>query len=272
MSYEHRIESTLRASAYRAPVEPVRARDEATVTGLTKSTALSNLDQARGGAGISKDRGGETGFSGNAVGTQDKIPALSFSDLIDVINPLQHIPLVSNIYRSITGDEISKPAQVAGDALFFGPIGAAVSIANLVVDEATGLNLGDQVAALLTGNPPGEETSASAEPAEVSLQAQQPGPGEPVALALDSSLAEAPVDAGAPLSPDQPFVFDTPAPSFVSDAPRAIGFAGPSEPVALESLPADILAALYSGQPLQMINQVQGTETASATPQPEATP
>ncbi len=53
----------------------------------------------------------------------------TFGDIIDVINPLQHIPVISSIYRNITGDTIAPSMQIAGDALFGGPIGAAVSIA-----------------------------------------------------------------------------------------------------------------------------------------------
>lgn len=53
----------------------------------------------------------------------------TFADIIDIINPLQHIPVVSSIYRKITGDIIAPSMQIAGDALYGGPIGAAVSIA-----------------------------------------------------------------------------------------------------------------------------------------------
>ena len=35
----------------------------------------------------------------------------TFDDLIDVINPLQHLPIVSTIYRAITGDEITPHAR-----------------------------------------------------------------------------------------------------------------------------------------------------------------
>lgn len=46
---------------------------------------------------------------------------LTFGDLLDVINPLQHIPMVSSIYRAVTGDEISPGARVAGGALYGAP-------------------------------------------------------------------------------------------------------------------------------------------------------
>lgn len=37
-----------------------------------------------------------------------------FSTLLDIINPLQHIPLVSKLYREWTGDEINSTARMVG--------------------------------------------------------------------------------------------------------------------------------------------------------------
>ncbi len=52
----------------------------------------------------------------------------TFGDIIDIVNPLQHIPIVSNIYRKITGDTIAPAMEIAGGALFGGLIGAIASI------------------------------------------------------------------------------------------------------------------------------------------------
>lgn len=52
----------------------------------------------------------------------------SFGDILDIVNPLQHIPIVNSIYRKITGDTIAPVMQVAGGALFGGPLGAAISL------------------------------------------------------------------------------------------------------------------------------------------------
>jgi len=48
----------------------------------------------------------------------------SFNDLLDLVNPLQHIPIVSNLYRSATGDQIGAVARIFGGAVLGGPIGA----------------------------------------------------------------------------------------------------------------------------------------------------
>ena len=69
----------------------------------------------------------------------------SFWDFIDIINPLQHIPIVGSIYRAITGDEIGNSARIAGGALFGGPIGLAMGAANAVIENKTGKDAGELV-------------------------------------------------------------------------------------------------------------------------------
>lgn len=74
----------------------------------------------------------------------------SFADLLDVINPLQHIPGVSTIYQALSGDTLSTGAQIAGGALFGGPLGLIASIANAIVEEETGKNVGQNLFAAVT--------------------------------------------------------------------------------------------------------------------------
>ncbi len=75
----------------------------------------------------------------------------NFLDILDIINPLQHIPFVSNLYRALTGDTIAPASRVAGGALFGGPIGAAVSLVNSIVAEWSGKDMSDHVVAFFTG-------------------------------------------------------------------------------------------------------------------------
>ncbi len=58
--------------------------------------------------------------------------------VIDVVNPLQHIPIVGNIYRDITGDEIGRAAKIAGDVLYGGAVGGAISIASAAYEKSAG--------------------------------------------------------------------------------------------------------------------------------------
>ena len=77
---------------------------------------------------------------------------LSFSDLIDVINPLQHIPVVSTLYRELTGDEISPGARMAGGALYGGPIGFAMATINSIVETTTGADIGETIVTAFSGS------------------------------------------------------------------------------------------------------------------------
>lgn len=76
----------------------------------------------------------------------------SFFDLLDIINPLQHIPVISTIYRKITGDELSPGARIAGATLFGGPIGAAIAMVDTAVEHESGRDMGGNVMAALIGD------------------------------------------------------------------------------------------------------------------------
>ncbi len=52
--------------------------------------------------------------------------------VVDTVNPLQHIPFVGHLYRSITHDAITPDAQLAGGFLFGGPIGALGAAAGMI--------------------------------------------------------------------------------------------------------------------------------------------
>ena len=54
--------------------------------------------------------------------------SFSFKDLLDIVNPLQHLPVVGSIYRYLTGDEPAAGTRIIGDALYGGPIGFGVSV------------------------------------------------------------------------------------------------------------------------------------------------
>lgn len=79
---------------------------------------------------------------------------LGFDDILDIINPLHHIPVVGTLYRAITGDELAPAPRVMGGALFGGVIGFAAALVNAIIDEATGSDIGDKALALFTGDKP----------------------------------------------------------------------------------------------------------------------
>ena len=66
---------------------------------------------------------------------QDKEEGMSFGDVLDIINPLQHIPIISTIYRMATGDEVGMGSRIAGGALFGGPLGIFVSGLTAIIER-----------------------------------------------------------------------------------------------------------------------------------------
>lgn len=79
----------------------------------------------------------------------------TFGDLVDLVNPLQHIPVVSWAYRAFTGDQISPGAMALGGAMFGGVAGLAAGVVEAVVQGTTGKDPGAHLLALFQddGNP-----------------------------------------------------------------------------------------------------------------------
>ena len=92
---------------------------------------------------------------------------VTFSDFLDVVNPLQNIPVLSSYYRESTGDEASMMARLAGGALYGGLFGVgaiagfAASLVNTILENQTGKDVGGHVLATLQGAENGSDNSDS---------------------------------------------------------------------------------------------------------------
>ena len=76
----------------------------------------------------------------------------SFHNLLSIVNPLEHLPIIGTLYRAITGTHIGIPERVAGDALYGGLWGAVSGIADAAFEVVTGKDFGSTVLALFTGH------------------------------------------------------------------------------------------------------------------------
>jgi hypothetical protein len=107
-----------------------------------------------------------------------KADDFSFWDLLDVVNPLQHLPVVSNIYRQVTGDHLGGFARIAGGALFGGVLGVASGVANTVyAAKHNGQDFGDVALAKLTGTAVASEITneiTSAKPLAIAVRPVPP--------------------------------------------------------------------------------------------------
>jgi hypothetical protein len=81
--------------------------------------------------------------------TADQDSDYSFADVIDMVNPLQHLPVIGTIYRKVTGDAIKPVSNIVGGAIFGGPVGAVASTVNAILKDRTGRDLGENALALV---------------------------------------------------------------------------------------------------------------------------
>ncbi|MDG2032375.1 MAG: hypothetical protein P8J29_00410 [Rhodospirillales bacterium] len=122
----------------------------------------------------------------------------TFFDFLDVINPLQHIPVVSTLYRSITGDSIDPGAKIAGGTLFGGPLGAALSSLDVAVKHSTGRDITDHTVAFFTETTDNQNTLASG---TTGLETAALGPAQMRGRSSQSQASVSglqPIEAGLP--------------------------------------------------------------------------
>jgi hypothetical protein len=121
----------------------------------------------------------------------------SFHNLLSIVNPLEHLPIIGTIYRAITGTHIGIPERIAGDALYGGLWGAVSGAADAAFEAVTGKDFGSTVLALFTGH---HRDTALASNAAVTPPAKLPDPAAvtsatPDMIALQSSLDRNGVDS-----------------------------------------------------------------------------
>ena len=105
-----------------------------------------------------------------------------FSAVLDSINPLQHIPIVSDLIRNATGSTISPAAQVVGNTLYGGLLGGAItsfftSVADVAVKGISGKSMTENVFSAITPEPATSAqktplTSTASKDKQDALQAQ----------------------------------------------------------------------------------------------------
>lgn len=134
---------------------------------------------------------------------QDPDKGLSFGDILDIVNPLQHIPIVSTLYRMITGDEISQGARMIGGAVYGGPVGLLGAGLVAAFEEASGGSVETHVASLFSDD--SEDPGATAG-----------GPGEAQLAAVTPTMA-----VSSPAAPTQPAAAALPAMPALSEAQLA---------------------------------------------------
>ncbi|HUL08927.1 MAG TPA: hypothetical protein VLV76_21535 [Candidatus Acidoferrum sp.] len=118
----------------------------------------------------------------------------TFDDFLDIINPLQHLPVVSMIYRAITGDKIKPAMRILGDIGYGGPTGFMGACAEVLFEAIFGDDVGGTAISWLTGDGDKAENKTSETAADPSVQLASTDPSVPLP---DASQAKAATTAYA---------------------------------------------------------------------------
>ena len=167
---------------------------------------------------------------------------MSFNDFLDMINPLEHIPVISSVYRALTDQTINPVSRIVGDTLYSGPLGlvsAGLSAIGAIGDEAFAANNGGHgaastVVAALFGN-----ENASASTTSIKLANTEPTSPQP-----DPSASE--IASQTPLlAPAAPLVASATAPA---PTPRSAFLTAPGNNSSANSgMPLDRSKMPYGG-------------------------
>lgn len=125
----------------------------------------------------------------------------SFGDLVDVINPLQHIPIIATVYRNLTQDKIGFAPRVIGGAVW-GRIGGFVAgLVNAAVEWFTGKDIGDHIYAALFRGAGGEGVKTAGSAGAAALIAS---PNKPTSDSLRADKQISELMQNAPAAPAWP--------------------------------------------------------------------
>ncbi len=202
----------------------------------------------------------------HAVLKAESAPEFGFADLLDVINPLQHLPGVGIAYRAATGDDIKAPMRILGGALFGGPIGMIAAAVYSVAEQIIGY---DPEKAVLADMGLGEDPRPDAHSASGGTDTAEDGGVSLVASTEGRSEAAAET---AP-TPAEPIVTslkldDLPLNDLFSQTSISIPQRSAETDSALAQLAADMRqgAVLGGGLSLAAPNAAQAMAQANANP------
>jgi hypothetical protein len=120
-----------------------------------------------------------------------------FHHLLDVINPLQHLPVIGTIYRALTGEHLDPIEKIAGDTLYGGLWGAVSSIADVAFESITGKSFEDTALALFKGDDRSRVASAKVAAPSIAAGASLPSSDLPALPSSDTVAANMPSSLSA---------------------------------------------------------------------------
>lgn len=202
------------------------------------------------------------------------IEEITWSDVVDAVNPLHQLPVIGDVYRSITGEKISGMARVAGGFIFGGIAGGLVAALTAAYAEAhDDQSPGEQVVSQLLGNTPDTEETAEMAVADNEPSASQPEPQLARAGKADGDIPTVTITAedsataqnAASLASTAPTIAQAAPPPNFARTESAASITGATSPATSNA----ILPAVGNAAPLrERLNQKKQTSGFSDTPRP----
>lgn len=195
---------------------------------------------------------------------------ISFDDFVDFINPLQHLPIVSTVYRALSGDEISPQARAIGGAIYGGPAGMISAGVAMAIEEGMGDTPADMLARAIGDDAP-----------ETAAQAAEPNPRPPTeTIAAAPTLANATPNApsqtefASKTAPAEQRTTAAPAPRAPEPPPATLPFVAKNKPrmFSLARDPAAAPVALTHSANAANAAKAAQSGPAAATPVSTAAP
>jgi len=161
---------------------------ETTATDPSNETACADPKISRSARMACAEQATHVGYEDDDFG---------LDDLVDLVNPLQHLPVIGTIYRELTGDAIKPEVQVAG-SLGFGLatgsllVSAVTGIASALVEQSSGKEPLVQVADAMWGDK--VETPSTLTESKVVLAAADTEPKQALAAPAQAMQAAQPAD------------------------------------------------------------------------------
>ncbi len=122
-------------SALQTSLFSAKPAQSSTVNSNSENSAINTYD-TEVAAGLSKRNFAQFSFGEDG---------LDLKDGFDMFNVLQHIPIVSNVYQDVSGEDISGISKLAGGYIYGGMFGLAFSALDLVIESYSGRSVSDSL-------------------------------------------------------------------------------------------------------------------------------
>jgi hypothetical protein len=185
--------------------------------------ASGSVATAAGASGANASAANGAAASGTQTASGSSLP-LSFDDVVDMVNPLQHLPIVSTLYRHYANDPINTFPKIAGDTLYGGPLGLITSVADTAFQKITGKSFGDTMLAWVTGDDvagPAKAVASAATGAALAVASSAAKSGSAAIVKVASTSPPAPPAAMSMARPATNLASAT-GTGFASGAPRSL--------------------------------------------------